>query len=262
MKAKTIIPATMFAVFGTFGLVMGFLLRDENPGGFSPGLPFAGLGLVMWCAAVLIASGPARYRGRERRRSARVQAWAAAHGWTYQEAPLTPRGEPHAPATRLRLGADRLLETSAGGVTVAAAESSHLVARTSQNQGGSTTSYTTAYAAVFALRLAGGPWPDVDVRPKGGATRLIGAMFHRPPGGIHVGYGDFDARFTVASRDPYATRVFSRPLLDAHLAGRAGPWRLERGELIVTYDGRLDPDGIGPNIDRLRWLASLLARPA
>jgi len=261
---QSVISGALISILGFFGVVMGTVIATKDPHAWPAGLIFGGFGLVVLAAAVGVATAPLRHRKRERERGRRLQTWGLANGWTYEEAPLTPKGERHAPGTRLRLGLDRLFASTVDGMPATAAEASYLRARTSTNDGGgTTTSYTTVYMSVFALRLPGGPWPDVSVRPRPLAFRLVGALANLPQAGWRFGYGDFDERFLVEFRDPAAPRVFSRPLLDAHLAGHFGSWRIQGGELIVDFhDRRPEPAHVPQGIQYVRGLASLLARPA
>ena len=47
-------------------------------------------------------------------------------------------------------------------------------------------------------------------------------------------------------------------MLFRSLRGQAPPWSLHGGELMLVSPGRLKPEGIRAEIERLGWLAELL----
>lgn len=262
MTWRSIIPGVFIGLFGAFGLTMGIVIATADPEVWPVGLGFGALGLIMLCVAAAVATAPIRYRRRERRRGERLYAWGLKNGWTYQEAPLTPEGRHHAPGTRLRLGVNRLLETTIDGMVATAAEASYVRTRISATDGTTGRANITEYVTVFALRLPSGPWPDLSVQPRGLVMRLVGKVANLARAGFQFGYRDFDERFVMQSGDPAAPRVFTQQVLDAHLAGWYGAWSLRGGELIVEHPGRLEPENVPNGIGDVRHLASLLARPA
>ena len=52
--------------------------------------------------------------------------------------------------------------------------------------------------------------------------------------------------------------LLSPALVDAHLRDQAPPWSLRGGDLMITEQGRLTLERIGPGIQRLGWLAETL----
>ena len=123
----------------------------------------------------------------------------------------------------------------------------------------SSTSTTTHYLVVVAVRL-GRAGPTVGVAPRHGLARLGRAIFGE--GKAAIGYAPFDREFKVTARDPAAARQLIGPVLAAeHLAGRVPAWSLKGVDLLTFHQGRLtDPARIPELVGPLVRVATLLGR--
>lgn len=188
----------------------------------------------------------------ERRRLDALYAWTMANGWQLVEGNVDTPWR-HRLAHLSRFGIRRLVYSVVHGLPVTAADCHYTTHSTDAN--GNSQSSTVALS-VFVARLPG-RWPDVEVRSRHLGSRLMRALGRQSR--IETGHQLFDQRFSVAATDPGAVRALLTPaLVDAHLRGQAPPWSLQGGELMLVASGRLNPDGIRPEIERLGWLAEML----
>jgi hypothetical protein len=188
----------------------------------------------------------------ERRRLDALYAWSMANGFRLVEGDVNTPWR-HRLAHLSRFGIRRLVHSVVYGLPVVAADCHYTTHSTDANGNAQS---TTVSLSVFVARLPGS-WPDIEVRNRHLGSRLLRALGRQSA--IETGHPMFDQRFSVAATDPHAVRALLTPaLVDAHLRGQAPAWSLHGGELMLVSSGRLNPDGIRPEIERLGWLAQLL----
>ncbi|MCP2342484.1 hypothetical protein [Actinomadura rupiterrae] len=203
------------------------------------------------------------FGGSERRRAARLEEWALAHGWLFREGGVAA---PWAAVLGRKWQDFTVLRTLTGtfdGPPITAADCRFTGEFHTRPDPGSVvrTSRRTARVSVFSVAVPG-RFPDVQVdrmarRPRNTlANAMIGGQF-----GEFLGE-DFDRMYRVTSPDlPAARRLFSPALVQAHLGRSLDSWRLADGELIHVTEGRLEPDKVRRGAEWVRWMAGMLAGP-
>jgi hypothetical protein len=209
------------------------------------------LGAIALGTVLIVALTRAGARA-ERRRLDALYAWTMANGWQLVEGDVGTTWR-HRLAHLSRFGIRRLVHSVVHGLPVTAADC-HYTSHSTDGNGNSQS--TVVGMSVFVARLPG-RWPDVEVRGRHLGSRLMRALGRQSP--IETGHPVFDQKFSVVAMDPHAARSLLTPaLVDAHLRGQAPPWSLQGGELMLISTGRLNPEGIRAEIERLGWLAEML----
>ena len=205
--------------------------------------------------ALLVALGVAArnraVRAEQRMRDA-LYAWTMANGWQMHEGDVGTSWR-HRLSGLQRFGIRRLASGMVHGLPVTVADC-HYTTQSTDGQGNTQTQRVDL--SVFVARLPGG-WPDIEVQTRRLGSRVMRALGRQSP--VEIGHPMFDRRFQVVTADPRAAHALLSPaLVDAHLRDQAPPWSIRGGELMITEQGRLTLDRIGPGIQRLGWLAQAL----
>jgi hypothetical protein len=207
---------------------------------------------VAGAGAVLVTAVSRASAKAERRRRDVLYAWTMANGWQLVEGNVGTSWR-HRLTHLSRFGIRRLVHSVVHGLPVTAADC-HYTSYSTDSGGNSQSSVVSL--SVFVARLPG-RWPDIDVRNRHLGSRLMRALGRQSR--IETGHTLFDQRFSVEASDPHAVRALLSPaLVDAHLRGQAPLWSIQGGELMLVTPGRLNPDGIRAEIERLGWLAEML----
>jgi hypothetical protein len=210
------------------------------------------IGVVVASLIALGAAARNRARRTEQRMRDALYAWTMANGWQMYEGDVDASWR-HRLSGLQRFGIRRLAFATVHGLPVTAADC-HYATEGTDGQGNPQTQWVDL--SVFVARLPGG-WPDIEVHNRRLGSRLMRALGRQSP--VEIGHAEFDRRFQVATADLRAAHVLLSPaLVDAHLREQAPPWSIRGGELMITEQGRLTLERIGPGIQRLVWLARTL----
>ncbi|MVU81446.1 hypothetical protein GPX89_29920 [Nocardia sp. ET3-3] len=192
---------------------------------------------------------------RERERKARIQSWAAAHGWMFHE-------RAGAAWTRQLPGGNRhgigvTVTGPMGGRWVRVSEYSY---RSSSGSGESETT-TTHHFIVVTVQLDR-PHPPLAVRNRGLMSQFGRALFGDKPTATDDVL--FDAKYRIDAADPaHAKAMVSPALVAAHIARTVPLWSLHGNELLTytAVPGPLrDPLQIPWYAGRLLQVADLLGQ--
>jgi hypothetical protein len=206
---------------------------------------------VVFLVALSVAARNRAVRAEQRMRDA-LYAWTMANGWQMHEGDADTSWR-HRLSGLQRFSIRRLAFATVHGLPVTVADCRYATEST-DGQGNSQSQWVDL--SVFIARLPGG-WPDIEVHNRRLGSRLMRALGRQSP--VEIGHAMFDRRFQVVTADPRAAHVLLSPaLIDAHLRDQAPPWSIRGGELMITEQGRLTLDRIGPGIQRLGWLAQAL----
>ncbi|MFD9005917.1 hypothetical protein ACFV0T_34035 [Streptomyces sp. NPDC059582] len=204
------------------------------------------VGLVMVAIVVGIAAD-GRYRQR-------VADWAAGQGWAYQNGGGGPwtkqldQGFVH--------GVKFQLEGARRGRRVLVAHWWFKTRRSTYTRGEWESETETHDRMVAVVRLPTS-YMHVRVERRGGGSRLARSLGLRDPAA--VGHAAFDRDFRIRGDDAVqGRRLFTRQLIEAHLAGHVPLWSVRGPFLMTAWEGKVDPAKILARVDLLLDVADLL----
>jgi hypothetical protein len=192
---------------------------------------------------------------REQRRLEDLAAWANSIGWTAYagsvEVPWTARlpGANPRGVRCLFTGIHRDLPVSVAEYTY---QSTHTTYVNGQSQ--VTTDTHDFVACVVHLPYT---YPGIEVSSRGSGSRMW--RWLNGPDHTEVGIDEFDKEFRVRSTHPETVRsVIGPALVRTHLAGMAPNWSLHGSDLVVYWQGRMEPARVLPALDSVIRIANLL----
>ncbi len=192
---------------------------------------------------------------REQRRLESLAAWANSLGWTTYagsvEVPWTVR----LPGANPR-GVRALFTGIYRDLPVTVAEYSYQVTSTTQLNGQSQVTTDTHNFVVCVVHLPY-TYPGIEVAGRGSGSRMW--RWLTGPDDTEIGIVEFDKDYRVRSTHPEMVRhVIGPALVRAHLAGMAPNWSLHGTDLLVYWQGRMEPARVLPALDSVLRIAGLL----
>lgn len=192
---------------------------------------------------------------REQRRLESLAQWATSIGWT------TYAGSVEVPWTARLPGANpRGVRCLFTGIyrdrPVSVAEYTYQTSHTSYVNGQTqvTTDSHDFVACVVHLPYT---YPGLEVAARGSGSRMW--RWLTGPDDTEVGIAEFDSDYRVRSTHPEAVRKIIGPaMVRAHLAGMAPNWSLHGSDLLVYWQGRMEPARVLPALDAVLRIAGLL----
>jgi hypothetical protein len=194
---------------------------------------------------------------REERRLEALAAWAHSVGWT------TYAGSVEVPWTTRLPGANprgiRVLFTGIyRDYPVSVAEYTYQPAATAQANG-QTQVTTDSHDFVVCVVHLPYTYPGLEVASRSSSSRAW--RWLTGPESTEVGIQEFDKDYRVRTTHPELVRQIIGPaLVRAHLAGMAPNWSLHGTDLLVYWQGRMEPARVLPALDSVIRIASLLGR--
>jgi hypothetical protein len=111
------------------------------------------------------------------------------------------------------------------------------------------------YSSFFILRLAG-TFPELKIGPEGFFSKIAQALGYAD---IDFESAEFSRKFCVRSKDKkFAYDVCNARMMEYLLANRDLAIEIELDSLAISFDRRLSPDTIEPNLNRLVAVRSLM----
>ncbi|MGW0228668.1 hypothetical protein ACWDWO_10180 [Actinopolymorpha singaporensis] len=195
---------------------------------------------------------------REQRRLEGLAAWASSIGWT------TYAGSVEVPWTARLPGANprgvRCLFTGIyRELPVSMAEYTYQTTHTTYVNGQTQVTTDNHDFVVCVVHLPY-TYPGIEVASRGSGSRMW-RWLNGPDHAEEVGIDEFDRDFRVHSTHPELVRqVIGPALVRTHLAGMAPNWSLHGTDLLVYWQGRMEPTRVLPAVDSVIRVANLLGR--
>ena len=192
---------------------------------------------------------------REQRRLEALAAWADSIGWTTYagavEVPWTARlpGANPRGVRCLFTGIYRDLPVSVAEYTFQSSYTTHVNGQTQVN--------TDTHDFVVCVVHLPYTYPGIEVSGRGSGGRMW--RWLRGPDNTEIGIAEFDSAYRVRSTHPDMVRQIIGPaLVRTHLAGMAPNWSLHGTDLVVYWEGRMEPARVLPALDSVIRVAGLL----
>ncbi|WP_020576138.1 hypothetical protein [Actinopolymorpha alba] len=192
---------------------------------------------------------------REQRRLESLAAWAHSIGWTAYagsvEVPWTARlpGANPRGVRCLFTGIYRDMPVSVAEYTYHTTQTTHV--------NGQTQVTTDSHDFVVCVVHLPYTYPGIEVSSRGSGSRMW--RWLNGPDDTEIGIDQFDKDFHVRSTHPEMVRQIIGPaLVRTHLAGLTPNWSLHGTDLLVYWQGRMEPARVLPALDSVVRIAGLL----
>ncbi|HEY8454765.1 MAG TPA: hypothetical protein VIL34_04175 [Actinopolymorphaceae bacterium] len=190
---------------------------------------------------------------RERRRLDSLTSWARSIGWTAYDRPVEVPWTARLPGAN-PLGVRCLLTGVYRDMPVSVAEYTY---ETDDLVEGHVPGMADAHDYVVCVVHLPYTYPAIEVSARGSGSRVW--RWLTGPDDTEVGISEFDKDFEVRSTQPETVRQIIGPaMVRAHLAGMAPNWSLHGTDLLVYWQGRMEPTRVLPALDAVLRVAHLL----